>query len=76
MTQQFKQRLCHGDVLCSLPEDMEEPPHISGQRRTQCRCRLDASTTACQGSKLAACQGFQRWSSKTVLLCQHCCQDC
>ena len=28
MTQQFQQRWCHGDVLCSLPEDMEEPtPH-------------------------------------------------
>ena len=29
MTQeQFQQRWCHGDVLCSLPEDMEEPSHI------------------------------------------------
>ena len=29
MTQeQYQQRWCHGDVLCSLPEDMEEPPHI------------------------------------------------
>ena len=29
MTQEhFQQRWCHDDVLCSLPEDMEEPPHI------------------------------------------------
>ena len=29
MTQeQFQQRWCHGDALCSLPEDMQEPPII------------------------------------------------
>ena len=29
MTQeQFQQCWCHGNVLCSQPEDMEEPPHI------------------------------------------------
>ena len=28
MTQeQFQQRWCRGDALCSLPADMEEPPH-------------------------------------------------
>ena len=27
MTQeQFQQRWCHGDALCSLAEDMQEPP--------------------------------------------------
>ena len=24
--QQFQQRWCHGDALCSLPGDMQEPP--------------------------------------------------
>ena len=29
MTQEhFQQRWCHGDALCSLPEDMQEPPII------------------------------------------------
>ena len=28
--EQFQQRRCHGDVLCSLPEDVEEPPNIRG----------------------------------------------
>ena len=29
MTQeQFQQRWCHGDALCSLPEDVQEPPII------------------------------------------------
>ena len=26
--EQFQQRWCHGDALCSLPEDMQEPPII------------------------------------------------
>ena len=38
----------------------EEPsgrshPTSAGQRRTQCRCRLDASTAACQGQAEKAC---------------------
>ena len=24
--EQFQQRWCHGDALCSLPEDAQEPP--------------------------------------------------
>ena len=42
MTQeQFQQRWCHVDALCSLPEDVQEPPIIHWTAM-QCRCRSDA----------------------------------
>ena len=45
--EQFQQRWCYKKVFCSLPEDMEEPPHIHWTAgRAQCRRRPDVSTWA------------------------------
>ena len=44
MTQeQFQQRWCQGDTLCSLPEGLQEPPHHPLDSHTSgAACRNDA----------------------------------
>ena len=44
-------------------------PHPLDSSARSAAAGFDASTTASQGSKLAACQDFQIWSNMTILLC-------